>query len=176
MHRVFIVDFCFLANPLCQGHVRQQSNKRISAVIWREVVDVQCFSLKQRSRHRPRQHVGQCTFAQRQRSCTGSVDPAVSSQLQPQPGSAGQPITATKNGEEINQLAQNGVVVLVVSRELPEDIMDICDRILVIRAGAYRGRSRGHQRRSRNPGSHHGARRRRPALSAQSRAPVQRRR
>ena len=62
----------------------------------------------------------------------------------------------------IDQLAQNGVAVLVISSELPE-IMGICDRILVMREGHIEGEVGGHQRHSGNPGEHHGARDRRPA-------------
>ena len=63
--------------------------------------------------------------------------------------------------------AERASACIVISSELPE-IIGICDRVLVMREGAHRGRGRRPQRHADHAGEHHGARHRRRGLSARS--------
>ena len=60
----------------------------------------------------------------------------------------------------IDELAQKGVGVIVISSELPE-IIGICDRVLVMREGQIEGEVGGTGGAADHPGEHHGARDRR---------------
>ena len=60
----------------------------------------------------------------------------------------------------IDELAQKGIGVIVISSELPE-IIGICDRVLVMREGHIEGEVGGSDRPPDHPGKHHDLRRRR---------------